>query len=118
MDLQNKIALITGGKRIGAAVAAGLAARGVDVALSYGRSQADATEAAERVRATGRRSATFQADLSQVETARTLVESVVGALGGLDILINMASVYVRTPFDEIEASSWSAVLDVDLRAAF
>ena len=118
MDLQNKIALITGGKRIGAAVAAGLAARGVDVALSYGRSQADATEAAERVRATGRRSATFQADLSQVETARTLVESVVGALGGLDILINMASVYVRTPFNEIEASSWNAVLDVDLRAAF
>jgi NAD(P)-dependent dehydrogenase (short-subunit alcohol dehydrogenase family) len=118
MDLQNKIALITGGRRIGAAVAIGLAARGVDVALSYARSQAEALDAAERVRAAGRRSATFHADLSQVEDARTLVQSVVDALGGLDILINMASVYIQTPFDELEADRWNTVLDVDLRSAF
>src|SRR5207249_8423327 len=103
MDLHNKLALITGGKRLGAAVAAGLAARGVDVALSYARSQAEALDAAERVRAAGRRSATFHADLSQAEDARTLVQSVVDALGGLDILINMASVYIQTPFDELGA---------------
>jgi NAD(P)-dependent dehydrogenase (short-subunit alcohol dehydrogenase family) len=118
MDLHNKIALITGGKRIGAAVAADLAARGADVALSYGRSQAEAMEASERVRAAGRRSAVFQADLSQRETAPALVESAVAALGGLDILINMASVYVQTPFAELDAASWNAVLDVDVRAAF
>jgi len=118
MDLQNKIALITGGKRIGAAVVAGLAARGVDVALSYGRSQAEATEAADRVRAAGRRSAVFQADLSREETPRALIQSAVSALGGLDILINMASVYVRTPFDDLDAARWNAVLDVDVRSAF
>jgi NAD(P)-dependent dehydrogenase (short-subunit alcohol dehydrogenase family) len=118
MDLQNKVALITGGKRIGAAVAAELAARGVDVALSYARSQAEATQAADRVRAAGRRSKTFHADLSQSETAPALVQSVVDALGQLDILINMASVYVRTPFDELEVAAWNAVLDVDLRSAF
>ena len=118
MDLQNKTALITGGRRIGAAVAIGLAARGVDVALSYARSQAEALDAAERVRAAGRRSAAFHADLSQVEDARTLVQSVVDALGGLDILINMASVYIHTPFDALEADLWNTVLDVDLRSAF
>jgi NAD(P)-dependent dehydrogenase (short-subunit alcohol dehydrogenase family) len=118
MDLQNRIALITGGKRIGAAVAAGLAARGVDVALSYARSQAEATEAAERVRAAGQRSVVFQADLSQPGTGQALVESAAAALGGLDILVNMASVYVQVPFDELGAASWNAVLDVDVRAAF
>ena len=118
MDLQNTVALITGGKRIGAVVAAELAARGVDVALSYARSKAEATQAADRVRAAGRRSETFQADLSQSETAAALVQSVVDALGQLDILINMASVYVRTPFDELEVAAWNAVLDVDLRSAF
>ncbi len=118
MDLQNKIALITGGKRIGAVVAEGLAARGVDVALSYARSQAEAMEAAERVRAAGRRGETFQADLSQPETGPALVQSVVDALGGLNILINMASVYVHTPFDELGAAAWNAVLDVDVRSAF
>jgi NAD(P)-dependent dehydrogenase (short-subunit alcohol dehydrogenase family) len=118
MDLHDKIALITGGKRIGAAVAAGLAARGADVALGYARSQAEAMEASDRVRAAGRRSAVFQADLSRPEAAPALVDSVVAALGGLDILINMASVYVQMPFDELGAAGWNAVLDVDLRSAF
>jgi len=118
MDLHNKIALITGGKRLGAAVAAGLAARGVDVALSYARSQIEAMEASERVRAAGQRSMVFQADLSQPEAAPALVESAAAALGGLDILINMASVYVQMPFAELGAASWDAVLDVDVRGAF
>src|SRR6266851_102223 len=65
MDLQNKVALITGGKRIGAVVARELAARGADVAFSYARSKAAAEQAAETVRATGRRADAFQADLSQ-----------------------------------------------------
>jgi NAD(P)-dependent dehydrogenase (short-subunit alcohol dehydrogenase family) len=118
MNLADKIALITGGKRIGAAVAAALASRGVDVALSYSRSEVEAREAAERVRAAGRKSVTFRVDLSQSEAADALVQSAVAALGGLDILINMASVYAQTPFENIDAAVWNAVLDVDLRAAF
>src|SRR5919197_2444166 len=98
MDLQDKVALITGGRRIGAVVAERLAARGVDVALSYGRSQAEAAQAAGRVRAAGRRSETFQADLSQPRTAPALVQAVVDALGGPDILIKMAPGYAHTPF--------------------
>src|SRR4249919_698669 len=98
MDLQNRVALITGGKRIGLVVAAELAARGADVALSYARSKAEAEQAAESVRAAGRRSATFAVDLSQPEAARVLVQSTVDTFARLDILINMASVYVRRPF--------------------
>ena len=118
MDLRNTVALITGGKRIGAVVATELAARGTDVAFSYARSRAEAEEAAERVRAAGRRSEVFQADLSQPAACTTLVQSVVDRLGRLDILINMASVYVRRPFDELTAADWNAGIDVDLRAAF
>src|SRR5580765_6057371 len=69
MDLQNRVALITGGKRIGLVVAGELAARGADVALSYARSKAEAEQAADSVRAAGRRSATFAADLSQPDAA-------------------------------------------------
>src|SRR5919108_6477196 len=98
MELHDKVALITGGKRIGASVAVGLADRGADVALSYARSEAEARQAAERVRATGRRSETFHADLSQPAAAPALVQSAVDAFGRLDILINMASVYAQTPF--------------------
>ena len=118
MDLQNKVALITGGKRIGIVVAEALAARGVDVALGYARSRDEADEAAGRVVAAGRRAVTVQADLSAPEACAALVASTVSALGGLDILINMASVYRQKPFADLTAADWDASLNVDLRAAF
>jgi NAD(P)-dependent dehydrogenase (short-subunit alcohol dehydrogenase family) len=70
------------------------------------------------VRATGRRAAAFQADLSQPDAAAALVTAVAETFGRLDILINMASVYVRRPFADLTVADWSAVMDVDLRAAF
>ena len=118
MELQNKVALITGGKRIGLVVAGELATRGVDVALSYARSRAEAEQAAQRVRAANRRAAALQADLSKPDASEALVAHVVHTFGQLDILINMASVYGERPFAELTASDWDAVLDVDLRAAF
>jgi NAD(P)-dependent dehydrogenase (short-subunit alcohol dehydrogenase family) len=116
--LTDKAALITGGKRIGVVVGRELAARGVDVAFSYARSKAEADRAAAIVAAAGRRSAVLQADLSQPPACAALVDAAAAALGRLDILINMASVYRHRPFDELTAADWSAVVDVDLRAAF
>jgi NAD(P)-dependent dehydrogenase (short-subunit alcohol dehydrogenase family) len=118
MILDSKVALITGGKRIGLVVARDLATAGVDVALSYARSQSEAEQAAGAVRAVNRRAAIFQADLSQPDAAAALVQSVVDTFGRLDILINMASVYVQRPFAELTAAHWDAVINVDLRAAF
>jgi NAD(P)-dependent dehydrogenase (short-subunit alcohol dehydrogenase family) len=117
LDLTDKVALITGGKRIGAVVAAALAGRGVDVGLGYARSRVEAENAADRVRASGRRALTVQADVSQPAGCEAVVSRVVDGLGGVDILINMASVYRRMPFDELRAGDWDAVINVDLRAA-
>jgi NAD(P)-dependent dehydrogenase (short-subunit alcohol dehydrogenase family) len=116
--LTNRVALITGGKRIGLVVARELAARGVDVALSYARSKAEADEAVDLARAAGRRSAAFNADLAQPAAAAVLVQSVVDTFGRLDILVNMASVYVKRPFADLTAADWDANINVDLRAAF
>jgi NAD(P)-dependent dehydrogenase (short-subunit alcohol dehydrogenase family) len=46
------------------------------------------------------------------------VNDVAATLGRLDILINMASVYVRRPFADLTVADWNAAIDVDLRAAF
>ncbi len=118
MILTNKVALITGGKRIGLVVARELAARGVDVAMSYARSKAEAEQAADAVRASARRAATFAADLSQPQAAAALVQSVADTFGRLDILINMASVYAQKPFAGLTTADWDAAINVDLRAAF
>ena len=118
MVLSDRVALITGGKRIGAAIAIELAARGMHVALSYNRSRSEAEEAAAAIRVAGRRVSILQADLSQAAECKRLVDETVGALGRLDVLINMASIYSPVPFDDLDAAAWDAVVNVDLKAAF
>jgi NAD(P)-dependent dehydrogenase (short-subunit alcohol dehydrogenase family) len=112
------VALITGGKRIGAVVAAELARRGSDCALVYNRSRTEAEETAEAVRALGRRAIVLQGDLSQPEACDSIVDDTVDGLGRIDVLINMASIYRARPFDELAVTDWDAQLAVDLRAAW
>jgi NAD(P)-dependent dehydrogenase (short-subunit alcohol dehydrogenase family) len=118
MTLTNKTALITGGKRIGAVVAAELARRGMDVALSYQRSKVEAEATAQTVRDAGRQAVVLQANLSRGEDCATLVNEAVAALGRLDVLINMASVYRSHALADIDEARWDESLDVDLKAAY
>jgi len=118
MDLIDRAALITGGKRIGAAVAIDLAGRGMHLALSYNRSQNEAEEAADAVRSAGRRVYVIQADLSRAAECRRLVDESAASLGRLDVLVNMASVYQNAAFDDTDEARWDAAIDVDLKAAF
>ena len=118
MELAGRVALITGGRRIGAVVATELARRGADVALVYRRSRAEAEETAESLRALGRRGFLVQADLARAESCDRVVDDTVDALGRLDVLINMASLYVSKPVDELTVDDWNAQMDIDLRAAW
>lgn len=118
MELRDRVALITGGKRIGAAVAIDLARRGMHVALSYNRSRVEAEAAATAIRDAGRQVVLIQANLAQGTECQRLVQDAVNQLGRLDVLINMASVYTSVAFDELDEAKWDAVIDVDLKAAF
>ena len=118
MILTNKTVLITGGKRIGAVVARELARRGMDVALSYQRSKEEADATAATVREVGRRAVVLQANLSRGDDCAALVQGAVAALGRLDVLINMASVYHSRPLSEIDEARWDEGIDVDLKAAY
>jgi NAD(P)-dependent dehydrogenase (short-subunit alcohol dehydrogenase family) len=118
VEITDKSVLITGGKRIGIVVAEQLARKGANVAISYARSRDEAEETASLVRAAGRRATTIQADLTNPEACRSVVAAVADALGRLDILVNMASVYKERPFTELNLADWDAAINVDLRAAF
>jgi NAD(P)-dependent dehydrogenase (short-subunit alcohol dehydrogenase family) len=118
VELTSRVALITGGKRIGRVVAEELARHGADVAICYARSLAEADATAGAVRAFGRRAEVFQADLTKPAQCGALVSRVVQQFGRLDILVNMASVYVKKPFADLSAADWDASMNVDLRASF
>jgi NAD(P)-dependent dehydrogenase (short-subunit alcohol dehydrogenase family) len=118
MNLDGRVALITGGKRIGAVVASELARAGADVALVYNHSKAEADETARAVAAAGQRAIVIQANLREPDACQRVVDTTVDRLGRLDILVNMASVYRSVPFDELTVEMWNAQLDVDLRAVW
>lgn len=118
MNLQGRVALLTGAKRIGATVAIELAARGMDIALAYHRSRREAEETADVIRARGRRVELVQADLTRAADCQAFVARGVEVFGRLDVLINMASIYRGTPFDTLTVEQWDENLSVDLRASF
>lgn len=118
MHLDDRAVLITGGKRIGAAIAQDLARRGMHVALSYNRSRDEAEAVADAARQLGRKAVALQADVSQADQCAALVANAAAALGRLDVLINMASVYLLIDLDAIDERAWDSVIDVDLKASF
>jgi len=118
MDLTGRVALVTGGRRLGAAVAEVLAERGADVALTCRSSRAEADAAAAAVEARGRRALIIEADLSDAADCARAVDDSAETLGRLDVLVAMASRYDATPFDTLTLDHWERQLDVDLRATW
>src|SRR5262245_10243115 len=118
MDLYERVALVTGTRRIGGVVAKALAARGADVAIVYNRSAMEAEAAASDVRAQGRRALVLQADVANDASVSSLIGAVDREWGRLDVLVNMASLYRNIPFDQITTSSWHEMMGVDLNGTF
>ncbi|OLC10134.1 MAG: hypothetical protein AUH41_03535 [Gemmatimonadetes bacterium 13_1_40CM_66_11] len=119
MRLEGAVALVTGaGRRIGQAIAIGLAESGCDIAVHYHGSSQGAEETARAVRKAGRRAALLPADLSDPLAARGLADQAASALQHLDILINSAAIMVRQPVETVTPESWDATLDLNLRATF
>jgi NAD(P)-dependent dehydrogenase (short-subunit alcohol dehydrogenase family) len=117
MDLTDRVALVTGGKRIGSVVAQALARHGADVAVAFNRSHEEADQTVAAIKQMGRRALAVQADLGEAKACGRLVDDTAAALGGLDVLVNMASVYRAKAYDELTEADWDAGLAVDLRAA-
>jgi NAD(P)-dependent dehydrogenase (short-subunit alcohol dehydrogenase family) len=118
MELSHRVAVVTGSKRIGAVVAVELARRGADIAICYNRSKTEADETAAAIRGMGRRAFVKQADLTQAHDCETFINESAAALGRIDVLLNMASIYVNIPFEQLTVEQFDASVGIDLRAAF
>lgn len=119
MDLAGRVALVTGGgRRLGQAIAIGLARAGCDVAVHYHGSADGAAATVRAARAAGRRAEPLAADLRDPAAARALPERTVSAFGRLDVLINSAAVMARREFDAITAAEWNDTLALNLSAVW
>lgn len=118
MDIEGKVAFITGTRRIGRLVGLALGQRGARVALGYHRSRESAEQAARELRDAGRQAMPVQADLSRQEEVSDAVKRIAAVWGSVDVLVNLASVYASRPFEETTEHDWDLNMNVNLRSAF
>ena len=105
-------------KRVGRVVALALARRGAHVVVHYHHSSEAAHRTVEEIKALGVRAMALTADLSRVSEIESVVERAARFLGRLDVLINNASVFWRTPFGAITERDWDDHFNVNLKATF
>jgi pteridine reductase len=118
MDLKGRTVLITGGRRVGGALALMLADRGANVALTYHTSRQAIERTVAEVEARGVGSMSVGADLSDADQAGAAVDRVVERFGRVDALVNMASVFRRTPFRSLVAADFNAMIAANLAAPY
>jgi 3-oxoacyl-[acyl-carrier protein] reductase len=118
-NLNNRVALVTGGSRgIGAAVALALAEAGAAVAVNY-RTRADGADAvAAKIKASGGRAMTVAADVSQAAAVTAMVEDVTKTLGPIDILINNAGIAIVRRVADLTEAEFDQTIAVNLKSAF
>src|SRR5215468_8502209 len=119
MDLRGRWALVTGGaKRVGRAIALELAGRGANVVIHYHSSAAEADATVQEIRGHGVEGVALGAQLERTDAVVGLAREAEAATGGIDVLVNNASNYLRVPFDDLTERVWDASLDVNLKAPF
>ena len=119
IDLHGKVALVTGASRgIGRAIAAQLAQVGADVAINYLANAEAAETTAQLVAHNGRSHALCQADVTDRDEVKAMVEQVVEELGGLDILVNNAGIINDQFLAFMKPEQWESVIATSLTGAF
>jgi 3-oxoacyl-[acyl-carrier protein] reductase len=118
-ELAGQVAVVTGSARnIGRAIAMTLAQAGAAVIVNARTSAAEAEEVAQEIRAAGGRAAVKVADITDPDQAATLIGAAVEHFGGLNILVNNASVRREVAFADLDYREWREVVATTLDGAY
>ena len=119
MDLNGKIALVTGASRgIGRQIAETLAGYGATVIVNYNGSQAKAEEVVKEITKAGGKAEAIQCNVAEFDKAKELIDGVVKAYGRLDILVNNAGITKDNLIMKMSEDDFDAVISTNLKGAF
>lgn len=115
-----KVALVTGAaRRVGAEIATSLHAAGMNVIVHYNHSSSEAIELCKILNEKRNHSAfLLQAELSNIQEIQQLIKEALKVWGHLDVLINNASRFYKTPFGNITETAWNDLMNSNLKAPF
>ena len=120
MAIEGKTAIVTGSNSgIGLGVAEVLAAKGANVVLNSFTDSAEDHELAAGITAKGGGKAAYiQADMSDAEACRALVDKTVAEFGSADILVNNAGIQHVAPIPDFPTAKWDAIIAINMSSAF
>lgn len=119
MQIKDSVILITGAAtRVGREVALYFAERGAHLSFSYYLPDEPWQQTRDEIEAFGVKSLATQVEIRDQSQVDNLVAETERKLGRINVLINNASIWLKTPFLEISEQDWDLSLDVNLKGVF
>jgi NAD(P)-dependent dehydrogenase (short-subunit alcohol dehydrogenase family) len=116
MLVKGRVALVTGGAvRVGKAIALELARRGANVAITYRASAEASVTTVAQLQASGVRAIAVRCDQRDPDQVKAAVREIEASLGTVEVLVNSAAIFERTPVETVTLEEWDAHLEVNLR---
>lgn len=116
---EGKVAIVTGASRgIGREIALQLAKEGARLAVNYSGSKEKAEEVVQLIEAAGGEAFAIQADVSNAESVKKLVDETIATFGSIDILVNNAGITRDNLLMRMKEEEWDDVIDINLKGVF
>lgn len=116
---EGKAAIVTGASRgIGREIALQLGREGAKVAVNYSGSKEKAEEVVALIQEAGGEAFAIQADVSNADSVKNLVDETIQTFGSLDILVNNAGITKDNLLMRMKEDEWDAVIDTNLKGVF
>jgi pteridine reductase len=119
VQAEGKIALVTGAaRRVGKTIALALAEHGAHVVITYNSSGAEALATLREIEARGVQGLALQGNITRSGDVDGIVRQVIERFGRIDILVNNASNYYKTPFETLTEEQWDDLVGTNLKGTF
>lgn len=119
IDLENQVAIVTGGSRgIGAATAILLAKAGANIIITYNSNEKAAKEVQDEITSLGRKCITIKANVSRPKNAKKVAEKAIQKFGQIDILVNSAGIWTYGEIGKITEELWKETMEINLDGTF
>ena len=122
MDLQGKVALVTGGGTgVGRATSLLLASKGCDIVVNYSRSEDEAAATAAEVKKLGQRAIAIRTDIADETAVQSMFEAIDQEFEALDILVNNAAITRFVPYDDLDglkSEMWDDIFAVNVKGTY